>query len=266
MHMSTTITKPASTATKARKTAEESAQDTVEPVLPNTIGKVALALAIVGFVMAVFMITAGLAWMLLIPAIGLAIAGLLVRNRRRPVAIAALIVAVIGLLVSLVGLRLPSGSVPDQEVIFNNDGVNPFSQLVLPGQEVGVGGVTTDGSATNADGVTVTVSGVDCHQPMANVTGLNITGEVCAITLTVNNNGTETITVDSSNVTVDANGSLIVADANLAEGDVLDATVLPGDTVTSLVYVNAPDGTTGVDGVSVLVGDDPDSTVTVDLG
>lgn len=262
--MSTTITEPAAPATPSTNPAEPAGVD--EPIRSNTVGRVALVLAIVGFVMAIFMMTAGLAWMLLIPAIGLAIAGLLIPRRRRAVAIAALIVAVIGLLVSLVGLRLPAGSVADQEVIFNNGGVNPFSQLVLPGQELGVGGVTTEASGTNSDGLTVTVSSVDCHQPMATVTGLNITGEVCAITLTATNNGVDVVTIDSSNITADADGALLTADVSLAEGAVLDVNLNPGESATGLVYVNAPDGTMGLDGLSVLVGDNPDSVVSIDLG
>ena len=251
----TTTTRPATKSTKP-------ADVTPEPARSNTIGTIALGLAILGFILAIFLVTAGLAWILLLPAIGLAIAGLLLPNRRRGVAIAALIVGVIGLILSFVGFRLPAGSFPDQGTIINNNGVNPFSQLTgpLPGQTVG-----GTGTGTNADGLTITVSSVDCHQPLATVTGLNITGEVCAITLTVTNNGNEVVTIDSSNVTVDADGLSILADVNLGEGPALDVSIDPGDSTTGLVYVNAPDGTLGLDGLSVLIGDNPDSVVNVDL-
>ena len=255
----TTTTKPATPKPAPRAT--EPAVVTPETAQPNTIGKIALGLAIIGFILAIFLVTAGLAWILLLPAIGLAVAGLLMPNRRRGVAIAALIVAVIGLILSFVGFRLPAGSIPDQGIL-NNSGVNPFSQFTgpLPGQTVG-----GTGTGTNADGLTITVNSVDCHQPLATVTGLNITGEVCAITLAVTNNGSEVVMIDSSNITVDADGVSILADVNLGEGPALDVSINPGDSTTGLVYVNAPNGTLGLDGVSVLVGDNPDSVVNIDL-
>lgn len=258
--MSTTLTAPKATET-------EPAIVVHEPPRPNTIGKIALGLAIVGFILAIFLMTAGLAWIFLLPAIGLAIAGLIMPNRRRGVAVAALIVGVIGLLLSFVGFRLPMGSIPNQETVLNNQGVNPFSVITgpLPGQEVGVGGVTT-GTGTSDDGLVVTVDSVDCHQPLASVTGLNITGEVCAVTLQVTNNGTDVVSVDSTNITATADGTSILADADLGEGPVLDVSIDPGDSANGIIYVNAPEGTTGIDGLAVQVGDDPGSLVNVNLG
>lgn len=254
--MSTTLTAP-------KATEAEPAVVVEQPPRPNTIGKIALGLAIVGFILAIFLITAGLAWMFLLPAIGLAIAGLIIPNRRRGVAVAALVVGVIGLLLSFIGFRLPMGSIPDQGTVLNNQGVNPFSVFTgpLPGQTVGGG---TTGTGTNSDGLVVAVDSVDCHQPLASVTGLNITGEICAVTLSVTNNGADVVSVDSTNVSLLADGAAITADVALGEGPVLDVDIDPGDSASGLVYVNAPSGST-IDGLAVQVGDDPDSLVSVDL-
>ena len=264
--MSTTINAPAPAPT-----------DTVvvvdEPRRSNPIGLVGLGLGILGFILAIFLITAGLAWMLLIPAIALGVVGLILPNRRRGVALAAVIVGVIGLLLSFVGFRLPAGAMGGQEeVVLNNQGVNPFSVLFgpLPGQSVGgeqdngVLGESVEGE--NSSGLEVTVSSVDCHQPLATVTGLNITGEVCAVTLTATNNGGEIITIDSSNITADSDGRLLYADVNLAEGPLLEAAILPGESSTGLVYVNVPSDGGGLDELTVTVGGDENDIINVDLG
>ncbi|MEO5534361.1 MAG: DUF4352 domain-containing protein [Pseudolysinimonas sp.] len=230
---------------------------------------VALGLGILGFLLAIFLITAGLAWMLLIPAIALAIVGLIQPKRRRGVAIAALTVGVIGLLLSFVGFRLPAGTGAGTEVL-NNDGVNPFSVFTgpLPGQTVGGNPVTGGGTpvtGTNADGLTVTVSSVDCHAPLASVTGLNITGNVCAVTLTATNNGNDLVTIDSSNITANADGANLLASVDLGEGPVLSAELNPGDSTTGLIYVNVPNGT-GLDGLSVNAGNTGGDLLNLNLG
>ncbi len=231
----------------------------------NTLGVVALGLAIFGFILAVFLLTAGLAWILLLPALALGVVGLVVRGRRRGAALAAVVIAAIGLILSFVGFRLPVGTFTGAEAL-NNEGVNPFSVLAgpLPGQQIpGVGGDTV-AAGSNGSGITVEVSSVDCHQPLASVTGLNITGEVCAITLTATNDGAELVTIDSSDITANVDGTALLADVDLGEGPLLDAEVLPGGSTTGTVYVNIPEGNTGLDGLTVDVGGEGD-LVDVDL-
>lgn len=260
--MSTTTTAPRGTRTTAPA---EPATVVQEPVRSNTIGLIGLGLAILGFILAIFLVTAGLAWMFLIPGIVLGVIGLILPNRRRGVALAAVIVGVIGLILSFVGFRLPAGSFAGQESVVNNTGVNPFSVLAgpLPGQVVAGGPGTATGS--NGDGLTVSVNSVDCHAPLASVTGLNITGEVCAVTLTATNNGQDVVSLNSSNITATADGASLLS-ADLGEGPLLNAQVNPGGSTTGVVYVNVPQGTTGLDGLTVSVGGDADSTVNVDLG
>jgi hypothetical protein len=263
--MSTVLNKPATTNT-----------DPVivqpEPERSNLIGLIALGLAIIGLVFAALLLTAGIAWMLLLPAIGLAVVGLTRKNRRKGTSLAALIVAIVALILSFVGFRLPMGvggvdGGPDGGPgILNNSGVNPFSVL-LPGggtntgSEGEVGGETVEAG----DGLVVGVSSVDCHQPLATVTGLNITGEVCAVTIDVTNNGTGVISLDSSNVTANVDGTGYLADPGLAEGDLLSVDVATGESVTGTVYVNLPSGSGDIDSLTVSGGTGSGSVVTVDL-
>ena len=251
----------------------------------NTIGLVALGLAIVGFIFAVLLFTAGIAWLLLVPAIVLGVVGLFRKNRRKGAALAAVIIAVLGLLLSFVGLRLPVDASPTSATgaqLLNNSGVNPFSNVTGGLFGAGQSGGTSDGAdggagstgaagaagtGTSSDGVSVGVNSVDCHTPLASVTGLNITGEVCAVSVAVTNNGTDVVDLDSADVSAVAGGTGYVADATLATGSepLLDAQLNAGESTTGTVYVNLPTGATDIDSLSVSLGDDPAADVKVDL-
>jgi hypothetical protein len=257
--MSTVITKPASTTGNPVVVQPE-------PERSNGIGLVALGLAILGFIFAALLITAGIAWMLLLPAIVLGVVGLTRKNRRKGTSLAAIIVAVVALILSLVGFRLPvgiGGASDGGPGILNNSGVNPFSVItdgLTPGGSPGeVGGSTVDGTG----GLVVGVTSVDCHTPLATVTGLNITGEVCAVTIDVTNNGSDVVNIDSSNVTANVDGNGYLADADLADGAVLSADVGSGESASGIVYVNLPSGSSGIDSLTVSAGNDSDATVTV---
>jgi hypothetical protein len=240
-----------------------------EPERSNLVGLIALGLAILGLVFAALLLTAGIAWMLLLPAIGLAVVGLTRKNRRKGTSLAALIIAIVALILSFVGFRLPmgvggvDGGTDGGPGILNNTGVNPFSVLLpggtTPGSEGEVGGETVE----NSDGLVVGVSSVDCHQPLATITGLNITGEVCAVTIDVTNNGSDVINIDSSNITANVDGTGYLADADLAEGPLLSVDVGSGESATGIVYVNLPSGSGDIDSLTVTDGND--DIVTVDL-
>ena len=233
----------------------------------NLIGLIALGLAILGFIFAAFLLTAGIAWMLLIPALILGAVGLFLPDRRKGSALAAVVVAIVGLILSLVGFRLPL-DLTSQTNVINNDGVNPFSNLA--GGVLGVGGGANGApgstGAQSGTGVGVEVASVDCHTPLATVTGLNLTGEVCAISVSVTNNGNAPISIDSSGITATVGGTGYTADEQLAEGNVLSAQVGVGESVAGTVYVNVPSGTVDLDALTVDLGTGADALVTVDLG
>ena len=237
----------------------------------NPLGLVALGLAILGFIFAALLLTAGIAWILLFPALILGAVGLFLRDRRKGSALAAVIVALVGLILSFVGFRLPLDLTSGQTPVLNNDGVNPFSMLtgaVGGNGQVGANGATgANGTgAEGANGVGVEVQSVDCHTPLASVTGLNLTGEVCAVSVQVVNNGTAPIDVNSAGITATVGGSSYNADEQLTEGNLLDARVDVGDTTTGTVYVNVPSGTVNLDALTIATGSGPDALVTVDLG
>ena len=271
-----------STATREPVTTGPSTHDAQQVIVAgdsrrsNLPGLIALGLAIVGFIFAALLITAGIAWMLLLPAIILGIVGLTLRDRRKGTALAAVIIAVVALLLSFIGFRLPLGATgePVGAGVVNNAGVNPLSgviaglggngQLAETGGQPGAGGGST---GTSPDGgLAVGVTAVDCHTPLATVTGLNLTGEICAVSVAVTNNGTAPINVNSANVTANADGSSITADATLVEdgGQLLDAQVAVGETTTGTVYVNLPTGSADID--SLTISGDGLADVTVQLG
>ena len=233
-----------------------------EPVRSNVMGVVALGLAIVGFVFAALLLTAGIAWILLLPALILGAVALTLRNRRKGAALAAVIIAIVAFVLSFVGFRLPLGA-DGQAVgagVVNNAGVNPLSTLTGgSGTLANTGGSGGGATTTTPDGVTVGVDSVDCHTPLATVTGLNITGEVCAVSVVVTNNGTDLVNINGDEISADAGGTDYLVDASLGEDALVDVQVGAGETTTGLVYVNVPSGTTGLD--SLNVGD-----ITVDLG
>ena len=236
----------------------------------NLLGVIALGLAIVGFIFAALLLTAGIAWMLLFPALILGAVGLFLPDRRKGSALAAVVIALVGLILSFVGFRLPLDTT-QQPQVFNNDGVNPFSVITdrflgAGNDPAGAGGTGTEAAGQTGSGVGVEVESVDCHTPLASVTGLNLTGEVCTVSVAITNNGSAPIDIDSSNILATADGLEIAADAALAEGDVLSARIDAGESTTGLVYVNIPEGTTGLDTLTVSTGDSPDALVTVDLG
>jgi hypothetical protein len=260
-----------STMTTPAETTTDPVVVTQEPERSSRMGFVALGLAIVGLIFAALLLTAGIAWMLLFPALALGVVGLFRKDRRKGTSLAAVIIAVIALILSLVGFRLPAGfggvegGADGGPGILNNSGVNPFSVLtnwVTPaGPDGQVGGETVEGS----DGLSVAVTSVDCHTPLASVTGLNITGEVCAVTIDVTNNGSDVINIDSSSITANAGGTGYLADPALAEGDLLSVAVGTGESATGTVYVNLPSGSSDIDSLTVSAGVDSDATVTVDL-
>ncbi|CAN5224580.1 hypothetical protein BH09ACT5_BH09ACT5_17000 [soil metagenome] len=239
-----------------------------EPVRSNVMGLVALGLAIVGFILAALLLTAGIAWILLLPALILGAVALTLKNRRKGAALAAVIIALVALVLSFVGFRLPLGA--DGQAIgagvVNNAGVNPLSTLT--GGSGGAGQLANTGgggaTSTSADGVTVAVDNVDCHTPLATVTGLNITGEVCAVSVVVTNNGSDVVNIGTDDITANAGGTGYVADASLGEDSLVDLQVGAGESSTGLVYVNVPSGTGSLDSLTVSADDLAD--ITVDLG
>jgi hypothetical protein len=225
-------------------------------------GIIALGLAIVGFIFAALLITAGIAWILLLPALILGAVALTLKNRRKGAALAAVIIALVAFVLSFVGFRLPIGAdgAAAGGGLLNNAGVNPLSNLTGGnGTLASTGGTGGGATTTTPGGVTVGVDSVDCHTPLATVTGLNITGEVCAVSVVVTNNGSDLVTIGSDDISADAGGTDYLVDASLGEDALVDVQVGAGESTSGLVYVNVPSGTTGLD--SLNLGD-----ITVDLG
>jgi hypothetical protein len=210
------------------------------PSGPNIFGVVALALAVLGFITAVIPVASGFAWLFVLPAIVLAIIGLTRKGRPKRLALAGLIVAIVGwlvaIIVTVVTVIVGVGAVGDS-----------LDEIPVP-EAVSGDSVALGQPVTNTDGFTFTLDAVECG---LSSTGADFfddapVGEWCRVDYTVQNDGTEAV-------------SLLAGDVKLVSGDYAydadDATgrfgadyfttdVNPALSVPCVVFVDVPAGTT----------------------
>lgn len=212
------------------------------PTGPNTFGLIAFVLAALGFVSAVIPPTAGFAWLLFIPAIVLAIIGLTRRGRPRKLALAGLLVAVVGWLVAIIvtvvtvvaGLGTAGVIDPLPEATFGTDGN-------------GTGAAGLGDPVTNSAGVSFTLDRVECG---LTTTGDEFfsetpTGEWCRIDYTVANGGTEAVSMLSGDVKGYVGDVAFEADDATGRfgADYFTTDLNPGLSAPCVVFIDVPAGT-----------------------
>lgn len=167
---------------------------------PNVLGAVSLGLAILGAVLAAFPITSFVAGAVLLPALVLAIIGLLRRGSRRGTSIAGLIVAigggVLAVVVSLATLVVGASLV--------DDGVVPESEL-----RAGIGE-----TITNDDGIGFTVDAVECGLATSGPEFGDVVpvGEFCRVEFREVNGGSSQTTLFAADVSARSAGATVVVD------------------------------------------------------
>jgi hypothetical protein len=208
----------------------------------NIFGIIALALAVLGFISAVIPLTSGFTWLLVLPAIVLAIVALTRKGRPKGAAIGGLITAVVAwlvaIIVSVVAFFLGVGT-----------GIgDSIDEIPLPEATVSADGAVALGQpVTNSDGVTFRLDAVGCGLSTTGSDFFDETpvGEWCRIDYTVRNDGSESVSLLGSDVRV-YSGEFIY-DADDATGrfgeDYFTTDVNPGLTVSCVVFVDVPAGT-----------------------
>lgn len=204
----------------------------------NIFGVIALALGALGFVTAVIPVASGFTWLLVLPALVLAIIGLTRRGRPKGLALAGLIIGVVAWLVAIV-----------VSVVSFFVGVgDAVSELPVPEATVSAGETAALGQPiTNADGVTFRLDAVECGLTTTGPDFFDETpvGEWCRVDYTVQNDGSEAVSLLGSDVRV-YSGELIY-DADDATGrfgsDYFTTDLNPGLSAACVVFVDVPAGT-----------------------
>ncbi|MEO8261437.1 MAG: DUF4352 domain-containing protein [Pseudolysinimonas sp.] len=208
---------------------------------PNMFGVIALVLAGLGFISAVIPVASGFTWLFVVPAIVLAIIGLTRKGRPKRLALAGLIVAIVGWLVAIIVTVVTV-------VVGVGAGIDSLDEIPVPDSTATGDTVALGQPVTNSDGFTFTLDGVEC--------GLTSTGpdffdeapvgEWCRVDYTVANDGTESVSLLAGDIQL-ISGDLAY-DADDATGqfgaDYFTTDVNPGLSVPCVVFVDVPAGTT----------------------
>jgi hypothetical protein len=235
----------------------------------NIIGLVALILAVIGFVLAVIPPTAVVAWILLVPALVLAIIGLTRKGRGKATSLTALILSVVGWLIAIIVTVVVAAStvVSADNSTTITSGSGSSSHTKAPAKTAGIGD-----TVTNHDGVAFTVHSAACGLASApdQFYGTDKpTGQFCQVKLTVKNGSKSSVTLSDDSLSGYIGNASYDSDADADNYGSL-TTVLsplnPGLSTDCTFYVDVPKGQklTSVKlgtSLSFGVGD-----VTVDIG
>ncbi|HEX3679252.1 MAG TPA: DUF4352 domain-containing protein [Galbitalea sp.] len=167
----------------------------------NIFGLIALILGVVGFVLAVIPPTAVAAWILLVPALVLAIIGLTRKNQSKATSISALILSVVGWIIAIIVTVVVAASsvlsADSSTTVTSGSGSSTHTKA--PTKTAGIGD-----TVTNHDGVAFTVSSATCGLASApnNFYGTETpTGQFCQVNVTVKNGSASSITLSSDSLT-----------------------------------------------------------------
>lgn len=171
----------------------------------NTVGLVALGLAIFGALLAVVPATNGFSWLILLAAFVLAIVGLTRKGQGKATSIIALVVSFLFWIVSIfVGIGVIAGgvvdSIDDEPAISQPDGpsddVDAPEEEPAPDEAAGVGDtVTTD------SGVAVTLVSVQAGvQPPNDIIISEVRGQLVAVAISMANGSDDSVPVSTSSL------------------------------------------------------------------
>jgi hypothetical protein len=228
-----------STATASPDSSAASALPTpaAPPSRPNLPGLIALVLAVLGFISAVVPLASGFSWLFFVPAIVLAIVGLVRRGRPRRLALIGLLVSVVGWIVAIVvtvvtvlaGVGTGIDGLPIPEATVSSSGAVPLGQAV-----------------TNSAGVQFTLDGVQCGLTSTGSDFFDETpaGEFCRIDYTVKNGGTEALSLLAGDVKGFVGATTYEADAATGRfgEDYFTTDLNPGLSAACIVFVDVPVG------------------------
>lgn len=211
----------------------------------NKIGSIALILAVGGFVMAFLPATAGLAWLITLPALVLGIVGLTRRGATKATSILAIILATVAWLISIVaalsflaaGVSDAVGEADKAPTVTEVDGDTAPAEGT---REAGIGDVVT-----TENGVDFSVSGMECGLATADngYSDEKASGQFCAVSFTVSNQGTDALDFSSSSLTgyiAEAKYDAEVMVGHFGNDSTIYATLNPGLSAKGLMYFDVP--------------------------
>ncbi len=214
-------------------------------------GLVALILAGVGLLLAVSPIGAGIAWLVLIPAIVLAIIALVKGKQPKWMPLTAVIVAPIAWIIAIAvaatafsaGLSSAINDMPDTSTQAPAAGTTESAApTVADGTKEG--DATIGQTVTNNKGVAVTFTAVTCGLAQAGPEFLVETakGQFCEVKYSVNNGSKDKISLFSSDVTGLIGDLTYDADGTVSTfgGDYFTTDLNPGLATDAVVYIDIP--------------------------
>lgn len=215
----------------------------------NTIGLVALIFAGVGFLFAIIPGISAIAWLVIIPAIILAIIALVKKRKPTWFGLTAIIVAPISWLIAIIvtvaaiagGVSQGiSGGVENAPDVVASSPAEPEEPAAEPVPEGPVLGETI----TNNDGVAVTFAAVTCGIATAGPEFLAETakGQFCEIKYSVQNGSDAKISLWSSDVTGEIGGVTYEANSTISSfgGEYFTTDLNPGLGTEAVVYIDIP--------------------------
>jgi hypothetical protein len=218
---------------------------TAQPPRRNLIGLIAMIIAIIGFIFAVIPVIAFIAWLPLLAAFVLSIIGLTRKGLSKGTSITAIILSVVGWIVSIiVSLVLVGAALSSSDSTTVQPGSPSASASASASALPGIGA-----EVTNRDGVAFTVSAVQCGEksaPQIIYGTVAPVGDFCQVDFTVKNGSQQSI--DLSNSSLEGYIGTTKYDAADTAGhfgnDTLLSSLNPGLTTTATLYVDVPVGAT----------------------
>lgn len=219
---------------------------------PSKIPLIAIIFSGVGFLFAVIPATSGIAWLLLLTGTILGIIGLTRKGTKKILSIAAIVIGVVGWIISIIVFLLSAAVGLSNAIDSANDGPSVSQGSSEEDSEEPAEEAPADDTAgigdtvTSGDGVAFTVNAVTCGLTTvgASFTEETAKGEFCEIQLVVENGTDDALSVSS----YDFKGAIGGAEyetnsiANKFGEDYFATDVNPGLSTTATVYFDVPAG------------------------
>jgi len=215
---------------------------------PNTIGLVAIIVAGVGFLLGIIPPTSGIAWILLIPAIVLAIIGLTRKGKKKGTSLAALIIGIVGWIVAIIVFLVSALFLVGDAITSAVDDVESGSEssetateevpeeAVLPA--LGETVTTDEGNSFAITAVTCGLGNIGSEY-LENIPS----GQFCEVRFTLANGSDEPFSVYASDVSATIGTATYDSDEgvqNTFGGDYFGTEINPGLSIEGIMYFDIP--------------------------
>ena len=213
---------------------------------PNTIGLVAIILAGVGFLMAVIPPTSGFAWIILLAATILGIVGVTRKGQKKGTSIAAMILGVVGWIVSIVVFFI-SAAVGISAALDEADDAPAVSAPDSSSEGEAAPAVIGD-TVTDAANVSFTVNAMKCGLTVGGKDPFDEKpkGEFCQVDLTIANGSSDSISLSGLDFAAFIGESKYDTEsiANMFDDDYYGTDVNPGLSAKGTIFFDVPAGAT----------------------